>query len=105
MKTIVWNESFSCCDNQAETEASKLLDRDTIYTGNALVIDFARYLVVTGELESFVLEVNGKEVTVNEYGVLSGWPRELDVQVSIAEKLLKEQLKKRKAKKRRNIVV
>lgn len=96
MKTIIWNDTVSCSDSQAELEALKLLTNDTIYAGNMIVVDYARLMRATEQIESLVIVYNNHEYEVNEYGALHDAPEEL-WRVTISEQILRAALKRKKA--------
>jgi hypothetical protein len=99
-KTIIWNDFISCSDAQAETEAYKLLEYDTIYTGNALVVDYARLMRVRNQIDSLVIIFSdNQEYNVNEYGALHDAPEEFWKSPNVSSEILRAAMNKRQAKR------
>lgn len=95
MKKIIWDDTVATPDIASMYIAKLLLSEDTIYTGNSLVVNCAKLLVVQGKIEDLVIEVSGKEYPVNEYGALHNGPDGLYLFSEIAAKTLKAAIKKK----------
>jgi hypothetical protein len=96
MKTIIWDETLGLSDANAKAAAELLIDNDCIYTGNVLVVDHARLLRATDQIDSLVINVGGREYHVNQYGAMLDWPPELCHVGDVSEKILRAARKKKK---------
>lgn len=100
-KTVIWDSCVGTSDALAGEVAGELRRSDSIVTGNSLVVDYARLMMLRGEISGLVLVVGDKRYVVNQWANFNpgDYPEVLLSSGEIATLIISAQMKMRKARR------